>query len=409
MRPDGDDRLGAYARLIVEIGANVAPGQDVLVQAYVEHAPLVRALARAAYEAGARYVDVTYQDDHVRRTMIERAEPEVLDWSPPWLVSRVVESAARRSAWIVLHGHPDPTLLAGLDGERVARAEPREARKLHLRNVNERTVNWVIAGCPTEGWANTVFGEPDVDRLWEAVARTVRLDEPDPVAAWRDHADRLAERARALNELALDAVRFHGPGTDLTVGLLAASRWMGAEEETAWGRRHVANMPTEEVFTAPDARRTEGFVRSTRPLFLHGTIVRDLEVRFESGRAIEVRASTGADVVRGEMAKDEGAQTLGEVALVDGSSRVGQSGLVFFETLYDENATSHIAYGQAIVWGVEGADRLDADAQREAGISQSVVHTDFMIGGPEVAVDGLTRDGDAVPLLRDDVWQLGER
>ena len=401
-----DNRLEAYAQLIVRVGANVAPGQDVIVNGYVEHAPLVRALVPAAYDAGARYVDVRYQDEYVRRTMIERADLEVLDWSPPWLVSLVTEAAERRCAWISLEGHADANVLAGLDGERVGRAQPREARRLHLRNVNDRTINWVIAGCPTEGWAQSVFGEPDVDRLWDAVTRTVRLDEPDPVAAWEEHSKRLTARARRLTELGLDAIRFRGPGTDLTVGLLPNHRWLGAEDETVWGRKHVANMPTEEVFTTPHRDRTEGVVRSTRPLFLRGTVVHDLEIRFESGRAVDVRASEGADVVRAEMAKDEGARTLGEVALVDGSSRVGQSGLVFFETLYDENATSHIAYGQGIAWGVDGAERMTPEQLMEAGVSQSVVHTDFMIGGPEVETDGLTPDGRVVPLIRGDVWQL---
>ncbi|HEV3404686.1 MAG TPA: aminopeptidase, partial [Gaiellaceae bacterium] len=251
-----------------------------------------------------------------------------------------------------------------------------------------------------------VFGEPDVERLWTAVGFATRLDEPDPVAAWQKHMARLDERARVLNERSFDAIRFRGPGTELTVGLLPASRWRSASFTTAWGLGHVPNMPTEEVFTTPDLRRTEGTVRSTRPLGLLGTTVRDLELRFEHGRVVEVRASAGADVVRGQLATDEWAPYLGEVALVDGSSRVGQTGITFRDTLFDENATCHIAYGDAVMFATEGLAGLSAEERRAQGVNGSAVHTDFMIGGPEVDVDALGADGQATPLLRGDVWQL---
>jgi aminopeptidase len=404
--PPPDERLRRLADLAVQVGANVAPGQVVEVGALLGHAPLVREIARSAYAAGARYVDFHYSDPHVKRQMIELASDEVLEQTPAWLAARARAHSEEHAAAIHITGDPEPELFADLDPERVARARMRALSEEYLRQSNERLVNWTIVPYPIAGWAQTVFGEPDVERLWEAVAASIRLDEDDPVAAWREHAERLKGRAAALNAVALDALRFRGPGTDLTVGLLPESIWGGAEEETVWGRKHLPNMPTEEVFTAPDFRRTEGVVRSTRPLALLGTIVRDLEIRFEGGRAVEVNASEGADVMRRRIETDEGAARLGEVALVDGDSRVGRTGVVFFDTLFDENATSHIALGDAIVPNVRGAEGLSADELQARGVNHSTIHDDFMIGGPEVEVTGVTRDGSEVSLIRDDAWVL---
>jgi aminopeptidase len=401
-----EERLERYARLAVEVGANVGEGQVVWVIALPEHAPLAREVARVAYENGASYVDVDYSDQHVRRARIQHADEDTLGWTPPWTLAKVDHIAEHHGALIQLVGDPEPELLADLDGTRVGKTRMKELAERYVKATNQRLINWAILAYPNEGWATSVFGEPDVERLWAAVADTTRLDEPDPVSAWRTHIDKLVARAEQLNERAFGAIRFRGPGTDLTVGLIPGATWCTALEETVDGRRHVVNMPTEEVFTSPDRSRTEGTVRSTKPLALSGNIVRDLEIRFEGGRAVEVNASSGAELIREQLRQDENACMLGEVALVDGDSRVGRSGLTFLNTLFDENASCHIAYGAGILDAVPGGgDKSDAELE-ELGFNTSTIHTDFMIGGPEVEVDGVAADGTAVPILRGDAWQL---
>jgi aminopeptidase len=391
-----DERLERYAELVVRVGANVQPGQEVFLYPAVEHHDLARALTRQAYKAGAAYVHVLYNDAHARKAMIELGPEEALTYSPDWLKKLVTSCAG--NALIATTGDPEPDLMADLDGERIGRAVQQEIVQIRMQQLGENSVNWCGVGAPGEAWAQQVFGEPDLDRLWDTVAFCMRLDEPDPPAAWRDHLARLAERTGRLNELGADALRYRGPGTDLTVGLLPNVRWMSGSSDTVDGTTYVANMPTEEVFTTPDARRTEGTIRQTLPLPLYGQIVRGLELTFEGGRAVRVEAESGAELVRSHFASIENADRLGEVALVTNDSRVGQTGLLFYDPLYDENATCHMAYGAGLPFLLEG--------EPNDGFNVANTHVDFMVGAAELEVDAVLADGTVVPLIRNEEWQL---
>jgi aminopeptidase len=394
--------LRRYADLIVSFAANVQPGQIVELRSALGRETLTRAVAESCYRHGARFVDFSYNDPHIKRARVEHAAEDTLDFVPAWHRERVLGYGRERCARIAIGSLSDPRVLAGLDAQRLARDRWPFIAEYHTL-IDEATTNWVGANCPTPDWAAAVF--PDLEpaaalrRLWKTVAHCCRLDEPDPVAAWRE---RLSERDRtkaALMALGLDALHFEGPGTDLTVGLLPTSLWDGGLSDTVDGIRYLANLPTEEVFTAPDPQRTDGVVRSTRPLVLRsGTVIEGLRVRFEGGRAVDIDADTNAEAVRAETARDEGASRLGEVALVDRESRIGRTGLVFYDTLYDENAASHIAFGSAYLDTVG-----EADLER---VNRSVAHLDFMIGGDDVAVTGVTQTGERVALLRDGAWQI---
>jgi aminopeptidase len=402
------DLLERYAQLVIRVGINLERGREVAVRAMIEHAPLVRALVKAGYEAGAPRVEVEYEDLEVLRSQIELAPEEAVGTAPHWMFERLADVREQRRAQVFVIGFP-PNMFGGLDPTRVARSFPAPAALRaaigKLRDSKARP--WTAIACATPSWAEQVYGEPDLERLWKALAHVCRLDEPDPVAAWQQHIDKLEARASLLNEHRFDAVRFRGPGTDLTVGLLPQSRWYGAASTTNLGRRYVPNLPTDEVYTSPDWRRTDGVARTTQPVALtNGTIVRDLELVFRDGAILQATATHGEADVHAELDAYEGARHLGEIALVDHRSRVGELNTLFYNLLLDENAACHIAYGNSILGAfADLPEGLSDDELRGMGVNRADVHTDLMIGSDEVEVDGLHAGGDAVPLLRGGEWQ----
>jgi aminopeptidase len=391
------------AELAVSVGANVQPDQIVGVSADLSQHAMVREVAVAAYRRGARFVDVSYFDPYVKRARIDHAREETLDFVPTWLGHRTLELGRQRAANIALAGPSPQDALEGADPMRAGRDQLPFVKE-SMTVVNDRTVNWTIIPCPTDEWATLVYPELDpadaLETLWRDVAVICRLDHPRPADAWEARMAELTSLAGRLTDATLDAVHFEGVGTDLTIGLLPTSSWeAGGPTETVDGISHLPNLPSEEVFTTPDPERADGVVRSTRPLMLgDGSRVDGLEVRFEAGMVTGLRAEKGEAVLQGRVAIDAGASRLGEVGLVDRTSPISRLGRVFYETLIDENAVSHIALG-------DGYDNCVAAADRPR-VNRSGIHIDFMVGDDEVDVTGVTRDGTRVPVLRNGAWQL---
>lgn len=406
------DRIDSYAALVVHVGANVQQGQEVLVSADVAHAPIARAVAEQAYAAGASRVRVEYSDPYVRRSALRHAPTEALTSHSAWEIDRLAEWDTNGLASIRLTGNPDPHVFDGIDPARTVLVSQELATAFRRMTMGGR-VQWTIVAAPNEGWARQVFGEPDLERLWEAVSVAMRLDVGGPddvVEEWRRHRDRLGARAHTLTELELDAVQYHGEGTDLTAGLMPHCVWTGGGLETASGVPYMPNLPTEEVFTSPDRKRADGVIRTTRPLVLPGAgvLVEDLMVTFADGRIVDATASSGVEAVRAQLDSDEGARSLGEVSLVEGSSRVRAAGVTFHDTLFDENTGCHVAWGTGFPFSVPDGLAKSTDELLAAGLNFSSVHTDVVIGGPGVDVDGIRADGSVVPLIREDAWALPE-
>jgi aminopeptidase len=367
----------------------------------------VRLLAEKAYREGASLFTVIYGDQELARKRLALAPEEGLDKAPAWLYEGMARAFREGAARLAVSGS-DPKALEGLPPEKVGRAQKANARayKPALEAITEFVTNWTIVPFAHPGWARAVFpGLPEeeaVRRLWEAIFQATRADQEDPIAAWEAHNRALHEKVAYLNARRFHALHFKGPGTDLVVGLAEGHLWQGGATATKGGRLCNPNLPTEEVFTAPHRERVEGVVRASRPLALGGTLVEGIFARFERGFAVEVRAEKGEEVLRRLLDTDEGARRLGEVALVPADNPIAKTGLVFFDTLFDENAASHIAFGQAYQENLEG--RPSGEAFRKRGGNESLVHVDWMIGSEEMDVDGLYEDGTRTPLMRRGRW-----
>jgi aminopeptidase len=400
-----DQKLDKLAALAVRVGLNLQPGQEVVMTAPVEALPLVRRIAAHAYQAGATLVTPLIGDDEVALARYRHAGDDAFDTAPGWLFEGMAAAFRGGAARLAVVGE-DPTLLAGQDPAKVARAN--RARSIAYRPALELitsfAINWNLVPAATPGWAREVFpGLPEseaVARLWDAIFMACRVDQADPVAGWAAHNATLHARTTFLNGKDYAELRYRGPGTDLVIGLADGHLWAGGAEPAKNGIICNPNIPTEEVFTTPHKLRVNGTVRSTKPLAYQGTLIDDIQVRFEEGRIVEAHASRGEDVLRRVLETDEGAARLGEVALVPHSSPISASGLLFRNTLFDENAASHIALGQAYTTCLRDSAGVPMEELAKRGANASLIHIDWMIGSGEIDIDGVTKAGSVEPLMR---------
>ncbi len=402
-------RMDRLAEIAVRVGLNLARGQELVITAPLDAVPLVRRVTEHAYRAGASLVTAFYTDDESRLARFRYAPDEAFDVASGWLAEGIANAFRGNAARMAISGD-DPGLLSAQDPDKVSRASRAASRvnRPSLELITNFAINWNIVACATPAWARTVFPElPEADavaRLWEAIFAASRIDGADPVADWAAHNDALAARGRRLNEQRFDALHFRGPGTDLSVGLADGHLWAGGAERAANGIVCNPNIPTEEVFTTPHRARVEGTVRSTKPLSYQGTLIEDIAVRFEAGRIVDAHAARGEHVLTRVLGTDEGASRLGEVALVPHSSPISQSGVLFQNTLFDENAASHIALGQAYTKCLRDTEGQDAEVLAARGANASLIHIDWMIGSGEIDVDGVASDGARTPLMRAGEW-----
>lgn len=408
--PNFSTTLKKYARLIVETGINVQKGQSIVVQINVDQAPLARLITEEAYALGAGEVIVQWSDDFIQREFLLHAEKEYLEQVPSHKIDQLddwVEKGASRISVV----SANPEALAGVDTDRVALYQAATGKAMiNLRKATQANkVSWTVVAAAGKEWAAKVFpslpsSEEQVDALWDEIFKTTRVYAEDPVAAWQAHDQVLASKAAELNQEQFDALHYTAPGTDLTIGLPQQHLWEGAGSKNSRGETFMANMPTEEVFTAPDRRRVDGFVSSTKPLSYAGTTISGMTFTFEKGKAIDFSAEQGEEVLAKLLATDEGAKHLGEVALVPDPSPISQSGIIFYNTLFDENASNHLAFGSAYAFNLKNGTEMTEAELEAAGLNRSHTHVDFMIGSAKMNVDGIRKDGSIVPIFRNGNW-----
>ena len=404
-----EQKLDRLAEVAVQVGLGLAPGQELVMTATLDTLPLVRRINEQAYKAGAKFVSTLLTDEESTLLRYQYGSSESFDYAPAWLYEGMATAFRSGSARLAVAGG-NPALLAGQDPEKVSRANRAvsKAYRPALELITRHDINWTIVAAATPAWAATVFPDLPADqalaRLWDAIFAASRADQPDSVAAWKAHDANLHKRSAFLNEKCYAALHFKGEGTDLRVGLADNHLWLGGGTTAGNGRYCIPNMPTEEVFTTPHKDRVDGTVTSTKPLSYQGTMIEGIQVRFEGGRIVEAKASKGEAVLQNMISTDEGARKLGEVALVPHNSPIAQSGLLFNNTLFDENAACHIALGQAYSTCLKNGDKLSPEELARLGANESLIHVDWMIGSAILSVDGVTAEGSAEPLIRDGEW-----
>ncbi|MBM4118281.1 aminopeptidase [bacterium] len=402
-------KLDNYARLAVQVGVGLQPGQRLLLLAPLECAAFARRVVEAAYTAGALLVDLLYVDDEVQLARYRLAPEASFAEVSTWSADALIKGSARGDAVLRISGS-DPDLLKGQDPQRVAQVQRglQAYSEPFARRISAKEINWCICAAPVAAWARRLYPElaapAAIDALWEEIFRICRADQANPVAAWQAHAEALRARRAQLDARQYRALRYRGPGTALELGLPANHRWLGGLSHTPQGLPFIANLPTEEVFTLPHREQAEGWVAASMPLAYAGTLIEGIRLRFAGGQVVEARAEREETVLHKLLETDAGARRLGEVALVPQSSPVARSGKLFLNTLYDENAASHLAVGRAYRVCLEGGAAMDDAAFAAAGGNDSLTHVDFMIGSSELEVDGLRADGGVEPLMRGGEW-----
>ncbi len=407
--PISDANLEKLAAVSINTGLNLKKGQPLVITAPLNAQPLVRKLTEQAYKAGASLVTTIYTDEADTLARYQYGSDESFDVAPGWLFEGLGKAFTDGAARLAVAAS-NPMLLAEMDADKVSRANKAQsiAAKPAMQPIVTFQTNWNIISYPHVEWAKLVFPNVSEDeamqKLADAILKISRVDGPDPVAAWAEHDEALHKRADWLNEQNFSALKYTGPGTDLTLGLADGHKWVGGSKVARNGVRCIANIPTEEVFTTPHKDRVDGTVSATKPLSYNGTLIENISVRFEHGRIVESSATKGESVLKKVLETDEGAARLGEVALVPHSSPISQSGLLFYNTLYDENAACHIALGQCYSECFDNAIKTDPEKVKASGGNESLIHIDWMIGSDKIDIDGIKQDGSTVPVFRKGEW-----